>query len=113
MAAAIVLPLLGLTHVPDADVDALAAAAEHHSRPQFERVIEPSGDDHCLACHLLRAMSGADAGGLCAIVQPPRLIHASQSPTAVEARRIGHASPPRAPPVLDSALTRLRPASLS
>jgi hypothetical protein len=113
MVAAAVLPLVGLTHVPDRDVDALLAAASHHSKPQFERVIEARGDDHCLACHLLRALSDPHAGGASALLPPPRLICAWQGQTAVERRSVDYASPPRAPPVSGSASHWLRSAVVS
>lgn len=61
-----VLPLFGDLHTV-ADVacadDAWltdAHAASHHAQVQFESVREPVAGEHCAACHLQRAMAGAD-----------------------------------------------------
>jgi hypothetical protein len=114
MAAAIVLPLFGLTHVPDDDVDSLAlGAAVHHARTQFERVIERTGDQHCLACHLLRALSGADVARERQPVPPDAFTQALRPQTLIVASAPAQAFSPRGPPIAGSATPGLRPAFTS
>jgi hypothetical protein len=100
LAAGIVLPAVGLSHVPDSDVDGLSmAAVVHHATTQFERVIEGPDGEHCVACHLSRALSGAAAWTWRHTVPPPRLSHLRPSDASAIARRDGYGLPPRAPPL--------------
>ena len=59
--AAAVLPALGLAHSTDAEDLARGDGSfvSHHPITQFEALRGSVADDHCIACHLLRAVSSA------------------------------------------------------
>jgi hypothetical protein len=112
--AAIGLPVLGFAHVPDRDVDSLAiGAALHHPTTQFERVIDPPGDEHCLVCHLHRVLSGADANAARHHAPPTLQSNHARTEAAAVVRREGLGLPPRAPPSPDTAVFGLRPSLAS
>jgi hypothetical protein len=113
LGAATFLPIVGLKHVADGDVDRLALdALLHHASTQFEGVVD-SPDEHCIACHLQRAVSGASANDVRQFAPPPASTPAVAPPPSFGTRIDRRGLPPRAPPVASQPILRLRPSSVS
>ena len=79
-----------------------AHAASHQTSIQFETVREPIAGDHCAACHLQRAMAGADDDAKRAQIQD----------TEGPAWMLGHTIDRRRSATVTSVPTRAPPVSL-
>ncbi len=104
--ASVVVPVTPASHlIRDADIECGGPGLQvGRAYQQFEPVGGPAGPEHCPACHLMRALGGADPTQVASAVPGPSAPELHLLPLdSRHDRTVVRERPSRAPPVALSA----------